>query len=296
MSTSKIALGLFGTEMLFGGDLKANVEIAKQADQKGIDQVVLVDHVVMGERTDRYPFGDFPVPPEYPWLEPMTLLSVIAGCTEQVRLSTSIMISPLRSAVLLAKSAATLDVLSDGRLDLGVGTGWQREEYEASGIPFKGRMQRMDEQLTACRKLWEGGPTTYQAETVQLERVWSEPKPAQQRLPLWFGVKPDATNAERIARLGDGWIPISTRLDFIRPGIECIQEAFVAAGRDPSELMVRARPEIVYTPQGNIDLDATLSSADAMRAAGITHLEFFLTSLIQDPNQVDSFIDTISTL
>src|SRR5215470_1572055 len=107
----------------------------------------------MGARTDRYPFGRFPMPPEYPWFEPLTMLAAIGG--------------------------ATLDVVSGGRLDVGVGTGWQREEYEASAIPFERRAERMDDQLRACRVLWRDAPASFVSETVRFEQIWSRPAPLQ---------------------------------------------------------------------------------------------------------------------
>ncbi len=115
------------------------VDLARAADGAGVDRVVVVDHVVMGPNTDAYNWGKFPTPPDAPWLEPMTVLAAMAAATTRVRLATGILIAPLRPAVLLAKQAATLDVLSQGRLDLGVGTGWQREEYDAEGLDFAAR-------------------------------------------------------------------------------------------------------------------------------------------------------------
>ena len=204
MEPLRISLGVFGLERLFGGDPRAMIEVAQQAEAAGVDQINFTDHVVMSARTDRYPFGKFPLPPEYPWFEPLTMLAAIAGATSRIRLATGVLISPLRPAVLLAKIAATLDVVSGGRLDLGVGTGWQREEYEASGIPFAGRMARMDDQLRACRVLWRDAPASFESATVRFEGIWSNPKPLQSPLPLWFGLAPTEANARRIAELGEG--------------------------------------------------------------------------------------------
>jgi alkanesulfonate monooxygenase SsuD/methylene tetrahydromethanopterin reductase-like flavin-dependent oxidoreductase (luciferase family) len=136
MELLRISLGVFGLERLFAGDPRELIDVARHAEAAGVDQINFTDHVVMSARTDRYPFGKFPLPPEYPGFEPLTMLAAIASATSQIRLATGVLITPLRPAVLLAKIAATLDVVSGGRLDLGVGTGWQREKYEAAGIPL----------------------------------------------------------------------------------------------------------------------------------------------------------------
>ena len=134
----------------------------------------------MGTRTDRYPFGKFPYGPEEPWPEPLILLAAIAGVTERVRLGTGILISPLRPAVLLAKTAATLDQVSHGRLDLGVGLGWQREEFSAGGVSFKNRRVVFADQLRACVALWtRPGPVSFASETVNFTDIWCEPRPMQ---------------------------------------------------------------------------------------------------------------------
>src|SRR5882724_8159151 len=150
MEPLRIWLGVYGLETLFGGDPRGLIEVARHAESAGVDQINITDHVVMGARTDRYPFGKFPVPPEYPWFEPLTMLAAIAGVTSSIRLGTGVLITPLRPAVLLAKIAATLDVVSGGRLDLGVGTGWQREEYDAVGLDWDKRGQLLSDTLAAC--------------------------------------------------------------------------------------------------------------------------------------------------
>ena len=121
------------------------LDLARAAEDAGVDRIVVVDHVVMGPHTDKYVWGKFPVPPDAPWFEPITMLTAIAAVTERVRLATGILIVPLRPAAFLAKQIATLDQLSNGRVDLGVGTGWQREEYDAAGVPWDERWQRLDD-------------------------------------------------------------------------------------------------------------------------------------------------------
>jgi len=290
MEPLRITLGVFGLERSFGGDPRALIEVARQAENAGVDQINFTDHVVMSARTDRYPFGKFPLPPEYPWFEPLTMLSAIAGATSRIRLATGVLISPLRPAVLLAKVAATLDVVSGGRLDLGVGTGWQREEYEASGIPFEGRTARMDDQLRACRVLWRDDPASFDSPTVKFEGIWSNPKPAQSPLPLWFGLAPTEANARRIAELGEGWLPIYPDPEYIRKGVDLVRRAFEAARRDPGTLRVRAT-----TPRAG-DLDAALAAVDAARAAGATDIEFMAGNFVRRADALPGFLERIGKL
>jgi probable F420-dependent oxidoreductase len=293
MEPLRIWLGVYGLENLFGGDPRGFIEVARQAEAAGVDQINFTDHVVMSARTDRYPFGKFPVPPEYPWFEPLTMLAAIAGATTRIRLGTGVLISPLRPAVLLAKIAATLDVVSGGRLDLGVGTGWQREEYEASGIPFAGRLARMDDQLRACRVLWRDAPASFESDTVRFEGIWSNPKPLQSPLPLWFGVAPTEPNARRIAELGQGWIPIYPDPAYIRDGVDRLRRAFEAARRDPAELRVRATTPVTYGANRIGDLDGALAGIDAARAAGATDIEFMSASFVRRPDLLPAFLERI---
>src|SRR3954471_18260701 len=141
-------------------DWQTMLATARLYDRVGIDKVVVSDHVVFGEHLDAYGRPEVggtrgarqPTGPDGHWLEPLTTLSVIAGMTERVRLGTGILLAALRRPVILAKTAATLDVLSGGRLDLGVGVGWQREEYEAAGLDFDARGRLLDDTLAVCHE------------------------------------------------------------------------------------------------------------------------------------------------
>ena len=199
----RVSITLSGLARLFGDRLAAVAELGPAAEAAGIDQIAVPDHLAIGPRTDRYPYGRFPLPPDEPWLEPLTLLAVLAGATRQIRLATGVLIAPLRPALLLAKTAATLDVLSGGRLDLGVGLGWQREEFAGAGVPFEGRAARLDDQLRACRALWSGEPVSFRSATVSFDDLICLPRPLQPGgPPLWFGVA--ATEAQRGAH-GRTW-------------------------------------------------------------------------------------------
>lgn len=294
MANIKVALGIYGIHDLFGGDMTKMIDIVKIADDLGYDQMVMTDHVIMGDRTDRYPYGDFPSPPETPWYDPLITLASIASVTSHIRLSTSVLISPLRSAVVLAKMVATLDQLSKGRVDLGVGTGWQREEYQALDIPFAGRGQRMEDQLKACQALWRDCPASFESKTVSFNNVYCRPEPAQKNgVPLWFGIAPTEVNCQRIAELGVGWIPIQVDPNAIAEGVTSIRAAFTKNGRDPNELQVRAQLMPLFNDDGSGNLDGTLAQLDKTIEAGATHIEILPFLFAQSAEQLRPCLERI---
>ncbi|MGH7336356.1 MAG: TIGR03619 family F420-dependent LLM class oxidoreductase, partial [Myxococcota bacterium] len=228
------------------GRLHEVVDTARRAEAAGVDTVIVPDHVAMSANVESYQWGPFPFPVEVPWLEPLTVLAAIAGATSRVRLATGILIAPLRPAIVLAKTVATLDVLSQGRVELGVGVGWQREEFDAAGLDFESRAQRLDDTIAACRALWRDSPASFASGTVSFERIWCEPRPVQpDGIPVWFSGTLHRRNLARIARWGDGWIPImtATRAD-LADGAKRLADAFAKAGRDARALKVRGALEL----------------------------------------------------
>jgi probable F420-dependent oxidoreductase len=283
----RVSLTLSGLSRIFGDRLDAVVEMAAAADAAGVDQLAVPDHLAIGPRTDRYPYGRFPLPPDEPWLEPLTLLAAVAGATRRIRLATGVLIAPLRPALLLAKTAATLDVLSRGRLDLGVGLGWQREEYAGAGVPFAGRAARLDDQLRACRALWSGGPVSFRSATVSFDELVCRPRPIQTGgPPLWFGVAASEANAARIAELGAGWLPMETEPDAIARGVDRLRRAFERAGRDPASLGVRANARVVTDAAGRPDLAASLAALPRLRAAGVGIAGFALARFARSRDEL----------
>jgi len=280
----RVSITLSGLSRLFGGSLAGVVDFAAEADAAGIDQIALPDHLAIGPRTDRYPYGAFPLPPDEPWLEPLTALAAFAGATRRIRLATSVLIAPLRPALLLAKTLATIDVLSHGRLDLGVGIGWQREEFEAAGVPFEARAARLDDQLRACRALWSGGAVSFRSPTVSFDDLVCLPSPLQAGgIPIWFGVAPTPRNAARIAELGAGWLPIGADLAEIGRGIAVLRRAFEKAGRDPAAFGVRANAP-------------ALDALPRMREAGVTIAAFALGRFARSRDRLGPFLNQIAAL
>ena len=251
------------------------------------------DHLAIGTRTDRYPYGKFPFERDEPWLEPLTLLAAMAGATRRIRLATSILIAPLRPALLLAKTLASLDVLSDGRVDLGVGTGWQPEEFDGAGTPFSGRGGRMDDTLRACRALWSQAPVSFESPTVRFESLWCLPQPVQEGgIPIWIGGALNARNRARMVEYGAGWMPL-VDLDGVRAGVTQLHEALREAGRDPRELGVRANAPVGRDADGRVDLDRTLDGLPALREAGVTDAAFALARFARSADEVRPFLERL---
>jgi len=278
------------------GRLHEVIDLARAAEEAGVDTVIVPDHVVMSENTDAYEWGPFPFPIEVPWLEPLTVLAAIAGATSRVRLATGILIAPLRPAIVLAKTAATLDVLSRGRLELGVGVGWQREEFDAAGLDFASRARRLDDTLAACRVLWTDSPASFASETVSFEKIWCEPHPIQEGgVPVWFSGTLHKRNQERIVRWGDGWIPIMTAtLDDLRDGSARLRDAFAAAGRDASALKVRGSLELALDDDQRPDLAATLAGTSELVRAGATDVQLPMLAFVRKPEQQADFFGALA--
>jgi probable F420-dependent oxidoreductase len=247
-------------------------DLGRMAEDAGIDRLVVVDHVVMGAHTDAYRWGRFPTAPDAPWLEPLTMLTGLAAATSRVRLATGVIIPALRGAPLLAKTAATLDVLSQGRLELGVGLGWQREEYEASGLDWSRRGALLTDTLGACRALWSDWPASYDSETVQFADIWCSPQPVQpDGVPFWIAGTLSPANLDRLVRFGQGWIPImGESVDGLADGVAQVRRALTDAGRDPDALGVQGALAVVRDDDKRPDLAASVAGAAALADAGAT--------------------------
>ncbi len=297
----QISVTISGFTRLFDNDLSRVLDAARVIDAAGAHQLVLADHVVMGERTDRYPFGKFPYTSEEPWPEPLTLLAAIAAVTTHVRLGTGILIAPLRAPALLAKTVATLDQISNGRIDLGVGTGWQREEYAACGVSWSTRWQRLDDTMRACAALWtKPTPVSFASPTVSFGPTWCLPQPVQQApdsgIPIWYGVAATGEHVERMAELGAGWLPIYlTSPDELRSGITELRAAVERKGRDPLQFAVRSAANVVMGSDNRIDIGATQAANQWLADAGVTSASIGTGRHVSDAASLQRFIsDAVS--
>lgn len=259
--------------------------LARAADAAGVDRLVASDHVVFGERLEEYgkaenggqEGGKQPTGPDGHWLEPLTVLSVVAGMTSKIRLRTHILLAALRRPVVLAKSTATLDVLSGGRLDLGVGVGWQREEYDAAGLRFEGRGRLLDHTLEVCQTLWREKRAAYRSPELHFEAIHQMPKPLHPGgVPIWVSGTIRGTTVSRLARFGARWIPWGPDAANLKDSIPRIKEALAKADGDADGLQVVGYLPIVNGTNGGVDIGRTMERLPALVEIGVTD---FVTNL-----------------
>jgi len=232
--------------------------LAQLAEEHGIESLWTVEHtVVPAGYASEYPYspdGKMPGGDEVSITDPLIWMTWVAAVTTRLRVATGILILPQRNPITLAKEVATLDVLSGGRVDLGIGVGWLREEFDALGVPFEERGARTDEYVTALRTLWTDDPATFKGEFVSFERCHSNPKPVQPGgIPIVVGGHTKAA-ARRAGRLGDGFFPGRASDEELRPLIEAMRTSATEAGRDPDAIEI--------TAGGVFDLDGVKRFAD----------------------------------
>lgn len=207
---------------------------AALCDELGFESVWLPEHLVLpvGGTGSPYPGQDHPpVPADVPVFDVFTMLGFLAGQTERLRLGTNVYNVGLRHPFTTARAVATLDVVSGGRVELGVGASWLAQEWEAVGLDFRTRGRRVDEALEVCRRLWTESVIEHRGEHFSFDPVMFEPKPLQDPLPVSVGGD-SAPARRRAALLGDGWIPMSTSLDRLPAALEEIRLLRKEAGRD----------------------------------------------------------------
>lgn len=239
--------GIMFANAVFGRPRDA-AGLGRIAERHGIESLWTVEHtVVPADYQSRYPYsadGRMPGTEAGPIPDPLIWLSFIAASTERLRLATGIVILPQRNPVILAKQAATLDVLSEGRFTLGVGVGWLAEEFAALGVSFDDRGPRTDEYIAALRCLWREDEPTFSGKFTSFERALLHPKPVQQidgarSVPIVIGGHTKAA-ARRAGRLGDGFFPGVTSYEELRELVDVMRAAATDAGRNPNAIEITA--------------------------------------------------------
>lgn len=261
-------------------------EVARAADRAGVDRLAVSDHVVFGEQLEAYGEprtgglrgGQQPTGPDGAWLEPLTVIAHLTAVTSRVRFSTNILLAALRRPAVLAKTAATIDVLSNGRLDLGVGVGWQRAEYEACGLDFAGRGRLLDHTLEVCQTLWGNERAAYASAELSFADIHQMPKPlAPGGVPLWISGSVNPRAMDRLARFGAGWLPWDEDAVDVLGGIARMRSAMEQRGRDPKSVGVVATARAHVEAAGAPDLQAAFAQLPQWREAGVTDVRISLT-------------------
>ncbi len=277
-------IGVVFPQTEIGSDAAAVRNYAQAAEDLGFTHILAYDHVIGANLASRPGWR-----PPYSHLdmfhEPFVLFGYLSGITKKLELVTGIIILPQRQTVLVAKQAAALDVLSGGRLRLGVGIGWNPVEYEALGQNFKDRGRRSEEQVQLLRKLWTQDLVTFDGRWDKVTDAGISPLPVQRPIPIWFGAT-DERALRRLAKLGDGWFPLMAPDEKCRAALEKIRGYAREAGRDPSKIGIEGR--ITY---GEGSPETWLKDFAAWRALGATHLSF--NTMKAGLSSPDAHIDAI---
>lgn len=258
-------IGVVFPQTEIGSDPIAIRDYAQAAEDMGYRHILAYDHVLGADTTNR-PDWRGPYTSATPFHEPFVLFAYLAGLTRRLEFVTGVIILPQRQTALVAKQAAALDVLSGGRLRVGVGIGWNEVEYQALGENFRNRAARIEEQATVLRALWSEPVVTFHGSWHQIEAAGINPLPVRRSIPLWFGATAEPA-IERAGRLADGWFPQRPPDDQARAMLEVLRRSARAAGRDPAALGVEARLSIGQTPEAEWS-----RFAEGWRALGATHL------------------------
>ena len=215
--------------------------LAQLAEQVGFESIWTFEHAIVPIDYDsKYPYhesGKMGVDPDANFVDPLIALSAIAAKTETIRLGTGVNILPQANPLYVAKQAASLDFVSDGRFELGIGIGWLREEFQAAGTPFERRGARFDDYIQAMQKIWSGDVVEHKSEFLDWTGFKSKPTPVQDPFPVVIGgTKGKAF--ERVARFGTGWFAPTGSPDQLAPLLEELDQACEQHGRSRSEIEI----------------------------------------------------------
>jgi probable F420-dependent oxidoreductase len=268
-----------------GADPVAVRDIAQATEALGYHHLLAFDHVILPGRPEHHGYAGAATTAQ-PFHEPLTLFGYLAGLTRRIELVTGVLVLPQRQTVLVAKQAAEVDILSAGRLRLGIGVGWIPEEFAALGADYGNRGMRSEEQIAVLRALWTERVVTFRGRWHQIEASGISPLPTQRPIPLWVGGMAEAA-LRRAGRLGDGWFPLDIPPDDTARGmIERVRGYAVEAGRPPDAVGVEAFLTLAKVPR-----ERWAAHVDAWRDAGATHLSVSTigAGFTSPENHIDAF-------
>ncbi len=231
-------------------------ELVGMLEEEGVESIWAVEHVIMAKNYEpRYPYsqsGRMSGARDVQMPDPLEFLSFVGGCTHRLRLATAVVVAPLHQPVVLAKRVATLDALTDGRVLFGVGSGWQKEEYEACGVPYVDRGLRLDEVIAAMRELWQPGYRSFKGRYVSFDNIDPTILPFRSGGPPIIIGGSSEVAARRAGRVGDGFFPYVIGPDDLDERVGTIRAEAERHGRDHRAIEIMAWPGS-WQPGGSLD-------------------------------------------
>ena len=242
-------LGAIFPQTEIGADPSAVKDFAQAAEDLGYDHILVFDHVLGADQTKRDSW-DRPYNIDDMFHEPFVLFGYLAGITEKIEFTTGVLILGQRQTGLVAKQAAEVDVLTGGRLRLGIGIGWNDVEYEALGQNFSNRGRRSEEQIDLLRMLWTEESVNFEGRYHKVSDAGINPLPIQRPIPIWLGGGEDRV-IQRIGKMADGWFPQFQPNSAGQERIGIMREAAVNAGRDPKAIGIEGRVSLATDDQSD---------------------------------------------
>ncbi len=239
-------IGVIFPQLEIGADPGVIREYAQTADGLGYNHLLVYDHVLGADVTNRPGWRGYTHADQFH--EPFVLFGFLASVAPKLELVTDVIILPQRQTALVAKQAAEVDVLTGGKLRLGVGTGWNEVEYEALNENFRNRGRRLDEQIALLRALWAEPVIMFKGRWHTVDNAGIKPLPPRRSIPVWIGGYSEAT-LQRIGALGDGWFPWRPPSEDMRAQIERLHGYARAAGRNPADIGLEPQLSVDRVPQ-----------------------------------------------
>jgi probable F420-dependent oxidoreductase len=258
-------IGVTFPQTEFGNDPVAIRDYAQAVEGMGYRTILAYDHV-LGASTATRPDWSGPYTSDTPFHEPFVLYGYMAAVTERVELVPGVIILPQRQTALVAKQAAAVDVLSGGRLRLGIGVGWNAVEYQALGEDFGNRGRRSEEQIALLRALFAEPVVTFNGRWHTVDNAGINPLPVRRSIPIWIGGYAEET-LRRIGQIGDGWLVFRAPDDALRAQVERIRGYAEEAGRDPHAIGLEGQLSLARVPRERWE-----SYAEAWRALGAQYM------------------------
>lgn len=270
--------GIVFPQTEIGADAAAIRELTRHAEAVGFDYLLAFDHV-LGPNPERPGGWDLPFDYQDSFHEPLTLFSFMAAITKRIEFVTGILILPQRQTALVAKQAAELDVLSGGRLRLGIGVGESEVEFEALNETFGNRGRRQEEQVALLRRLWTEPLVTFQGRYHTVSDAGLNPLPVQRPIPIWFGGNSEIA-LRRMARLGEGWIPHSHPHAKLATLLKTLRDYLAEAGRDPASFGVD-----YHIITGSKSVSEMAAEIDSLRDLGVSHVCAYTMNMGYTPGE-----------